>query len=246
MSAILLAGDRAYIPSRRRPVRGRHAPAGPDGCTRCGGRGATTLVELMAVVAVLSAVAGLLLPVLGAAREKGRQAACASNLRQLGMASVMYAQDHDGRLPPFRNTNPGRDCENTGGLSGDGGYCAPEALHAAMTPYVRSKPVWFCPSDPDAGRPSAAWYVNHTYSSYRFNFTRTGRLTPDGEQYCDQVSGVWVSMPSSESRMILDPNWMLASGQAQGWPEGGHHFDGVSICYADGHVKWVKRPHTNP
>jgi prepilin-type processing-associated H-X9-DG protein len=200
----------------------------------------------MVALTVVSALAGLLFAVLGSARARARQSACASNLRQLGMAAVLYAHDSDGRFPPFRNTDPGHDCENTGGLSGDGAYCAPAALHDAMMPYVGDPNVWFCPSDPVAGERSNAWYVNHLYSSYRYNFTRTGRLTPDGEHYQAAVSGRWVETPSCQCRVILDPNWMLTSGHVQGWPDGGHHFDGVNVSYADGHVKWVERPRAAP
>ena len=61
-------------------------------------RAGFTLVELLAVVAVVSAVAALLLPALGQAREKSRVAACVGNLRQLGQAAFVYCDDW-GALP---------------------------------------------------------------------------------------------------------------------------------------------------
>lgn len=58
-----------------------------------------TLLELLVVVAIIGILAAMLLPVLGVAREKARRISCAGNLKQLGMAIMMYADDHNGVLP---------------------------------------------------------------------------------------------------------------------------------------------------
>ncbi len=65
------------------------------------GRGATgfTLIELLVVIAILALLAALLFPVFAGAREKGRQAACLSNVRQIGMAFSLYVTDSDEAFP---------------------------------------------------------------------------------------------------------------------------------------------------
>ena len=67
---------------------------------RRGTTGGFTLVELLTVLAIISLLAAILFPVFAAGREKARQSACTSNLRQLALANQMYAQDYDTLYTP--------------------------------------------------------------------------------------------------------------------------------------------------
>src|SRR2546429_208488 len=82
---------------------------------------AFTLVELLVVIGIIAVLISVLLPALGRAREHANSAACLSNLRQIGMAAFMYAQQNKGQLPLGAGTKGGGTLQKFLDWSLDGG-----------------------------------------------------------------------------------------------------------------------------
>ena len=112
-----------------------------------------TLVELLVVIAIIAILASILFPVFAQAREKARATACLSNMKQLGLAQRMYMDDWDSRLfPRVSTTSPSTvsrcpTCVVAGKT--DPNY-NPTLWWNLLMPYLKSKNVYTCPTDPGA------------------------------------------------------------------------------------------------
>ncbi len=115
-----------------------------------------TLIELLVVVAVIALLIALLLPALSRARAAAQSAGCLSNLRQLQTCWVMYANDHNGTLPPNLSVYDLSTGEPIPGLDLRLTWCAGNAQQDVNTaniekgylfPYNRSTAIYHCPAD---------------------------------------------------------------------------------------------------
>jgi prepilin-type N-terminal cleavage/methylation domain-containing protein/prepilin-type processing-associated H-X9-DG protein len=118
-----------------------------------------TLIELLVVIAIIAILAAILFPVFAKARDKARQTACLSNLKQIGLATLQYNQDYDEGFYPhrFNSGNGSNPLINVAGGSSISGNAQNKTFWISLLqPYTKSYNVFQCPSNPNA------WTVSNT------------------------------------------------------------------------------------
>ncbi len=204
-------------------------------------RRAFTLIELLVVIAIIAILAAILFPVFSQARAKARQASCLSNLKQMDLATMMYAQDYDECYPYYyflpSMTWPGADMTppSTGPNTYDGGLWV--AVHM---PYVKNSQLWYCAQVKKS--PDDHWVDTTTGvapSNYEVNsmivildyWGQAGKRKIPASYYTSWP--VTLGMVSDPSSTFIWEDW----GQAYT----AIHVGGTNFACCDGHAKWVRQ-----
>lgn len=203
-----------------------------------------TLIELLVVIAIIAILAAILFPVFARAREKARQASCCSNIKQLDLAMLMYAQDYDEMwCMGYRGAGQPYEVDPVTGSRRTGWF----AWWGSVYPYVKNAQLYACPSAHGSVDYSYnPWVVRRSYSdigagnaiatlkepaSVLLLFEAWSGTRPCGYPIGDVAPG---SSPWCRARAAADAH-------PKGWPyDWSRHNDGANIAYADGHVKWLK------
>jgi len=186
-----------------------------------------TLIELLVVIAIIAILAAILFPVFARAREKARQASCASNLKQIIVADLMYAQDYDGM-----HTRAGYDHDGDGVF--DHWWChrtvGGVTVEGTIEPYMRNRQVFDCPS---ARHIQSGYCMNGLNWTFEPPTSFCGALDAEIElpaetvAYLDSSNGACaMGGPCADPRLVID---LITT----------RHNGGANIAFADGHAKWM-------
>jgi len=198
-----------------------------------------TLIELLVVIAIIAILAAILFPVFAKAREKARQSACLSNMKQIGNALNMYAQDYDEGIPCY---------DPVAGTS----YAGPWNLD----PYIKNLQVWLCPSGEKDVTPANGNWQNIGFNIQMFR-------TDESSDYFYSSHAFLADIKSpSECVLMMDTTNVYYWASSQ-WPDPPSffyppcinnapteadmankciaicHSDGCNTVHADGHAKWM-------
>ncbi len=185
-------------------------------------RTAFTLIELLVVIAIISLLAALLFPVFARARDKARQAACTSNLKQISLALKQYAQDYDGSYPV------GTVAEGVMGGSGLRAPSDPQSLPAVLNPYIKNFQIFVCPNGRDE--------LREIGNTYQYNINKV-LANPDVREGTDADYLVLWDVYSYKTVTAVGVTGLPTIAN----PPYCAHTDGkrYNHLYLDGHVKTI-------
>ncbi|MHB8997602.1 MAG: DUF1559 family PulG-like putative transporter [Armatimonadota bacterium] len=214
-----------------------------------------TLIELLVVIAIIAILAAILFPVFAKAREKARQSSCLSNVKQMILGVMQYAQDYDERYPGGLT---GSDTSQ-GPVTRSTYFTVAKATSDIIFPYVKNTQLFTCPSSPN---PASTYSSNYGFNSRLCPQLTTagtaavslGQVTRPAEVFCVLDAGpymvgwdhdmltpqgsFWYVPGTCGSRNPAGVGAVALTGASMQDFVSGRHNEGINVGLADGHAKW--------
>ncbi len=191
-----------------------------------------TLIELLVVIAIIAILAGILLPVISKAREKGKRTVCINNLKQLSLGFQLYVEDWEEYFPYYLRA-AGQSGRLDGWVyyenfeSGQGGACTDfDVTRGVLYNYVKVPEVYQCPSD---ATPSLCSYGANGDTS----LLRMGKVPAPAETPLLLEEGRYAFQSTNDG--YFDLYWAVSGDFVMN-----RHLQGSVYGYCDGHVEWER------
>jgi len=208
-------------------------------------RRAFTLIELLVVIAVIAVLMAILMPALSRAREQGKRAVCLSNVKQFGLAWVMYADENDQKIVnsctvPGTEGHADRNKEPCW-LYFHNGWTEEERIagirDGAMWPYVKQLKIYKCPTG-----------IRGEVNTYAIVDCMNGAMSsipgiPSGTyiRRRSQIKRPGERMVFVDEGKTSTQSWTIHYNQPAWWDTPPvRHGEGTNFSFADGHAEYWK------
>lgn len=179
-------------------------------------RRAMTLVELLVVIAIIGALVALLLPAVQSARAAARSAACKSQMRQLGLATLRYCDDHEGNFPHNQHLSEQQSWLYT------------------LAPYMESvDAIRICPEDPFADERLKAKRTSYVANDHLINSFDFSKISNDVDfvRNLRQVPSTSKTMAAFEIADHWSATKLVEHADATEWFAGAEYADEGVIAF---------------
>lgn len=225
-----------------------------------------TLIELLVVIAIIAILAAILFPVFAQAREKARQTACLSNMKQIGTALMMYAQDYDEILAgnhDGRNGNNGlpHNYQGDAGQTNAAGTLKPLGFMTTdetlvtrnwsrdLQPYIKNLGIYLCPNSPprSSGGAGSAYAESNVSGSGNASYLLNGLVSSKPMAALDAPADLIFAHEYKYKSRVSQVRPCLVTGQTNRYYQFNHvfydiqHAGGANILWCDGHAKFKKK-----